>query len=45
MFWERVGYAAKIDGKIDSNLYCSISEDDLQRSIKLFKKKHKDVLF
>ena len=29
MSWDGVGYAAKIDGRMDSNLYCSILEDEL----------------
>ena len=44
MSWDGVGYAAKIDGRMDSDLYCSILEDKLLRSIKYFKKKHKDIL-
>ena len=27
--WDGVGYAAKIDGRMDSDLYCSILERDL----------------
>jgi transposase len=45
MSWEGVGFAAKIDGRMDSDLYCSILEDELQQSIKFFKKKRKDTLF
>ena len=45
MSWDGVGYAAKIDGRMDSDLYCSILEDELPDSIKYFKKKHKDILF
>ena len=45
MSWDGVGYAAKIDGRMDSDLYCSILEDKLLDSIKYFKKKHKDILF
>lgn len=45
MSWEGVGHAAKIDGKMDAELYCSILEDELLASIKYFKKKCKDTLF
>ena len=45
MSWDGVGYAAKIDGRMDSDLYCSILEDELLDSIKYFKKKCKDILF
>jgi hypothetical protein len=36
--WDGVGYGAKIDGKMDSDLYCSILEDELLSFIKYFKK-------
>ena len=29
MTWERVGYAAKINGRIDSDLYLQILKDEL----------------
>ena len=29
MSWNGVGYAAKINGRMDSDLYCSILEGDL----------------
>ena len=45
MPWDGVGYAAKIDGRMNSDLYCSILEDELLGFIKYFKKKHKDILF
>ena len=40
-----VGYAAKINERMDFDLYYSIFKDELLRSIKYFKKKHKDILF
>jgi DDE superfamily endonuclease len=45
MSWDGVGYAAKIDRRMDFDLYCSILEDELLGSIKYFKKKCKDILF
>jgi hypothetical protein len=45
MSWDRVSYAAKIDRRIDSDLYCSILKDELLGFIKYFKKKYKDILF
>ena len=45
MSWDGVGYAAKIDEKMDFAFYCSILEDKLLGSIKYFKKKCKDILF
>jgi hypothetical protein len=45
MSWDGVGYAAKIDGEMDSDLYCSILEDKLLSFIEYFKKMCKDILF
>ncbi len=44
MSWEGVGHAAKMDGRMDSGLYCAIMEDELLGSIKYFKKKRKDTV-
>ena len=33
MLWNGVGYACKIDGKMDADLYVSILNDDLQASL------------
>ena len=32
MFWESIGYATRIEGKMDAQLYCSILEDELQQT-------------
>ena len=45
MSWEGIGYATRIDERMDADLYVSILEDELQKSIKHFKKKHKEVIF
>ena len=45
MFWDGPGYAAKIDGKMDADLFVSILDDELQQSIRYYKKKLIDVLF
>ena len=45
MSWESISYAIRIDGRIDADLYVSILVDELQKSIKHFKKKHKEVIF
>ena len=34
MTWERVGYAAKIDGRTDSDLYLQILKDELLNFLK-----------
>ena len=33
MTWEGVGYAAKIDGRIDSDLYLQILKNDLLNTL------------
>src|SRR5215472_780472 len=45
MLWEGVGYACRIDGRMDANLYVKILDDDLQASIKYYKKKPRDIIF
>ena len=35
MTWEEVGYAAKIDGRMDSDLYLQILKDDLLNTLGL----------
>ena len=45
MTWEGVGYACKIDGKINGDLYVQILNDELQASIKLYNKTKDDIIF
>jgi len=45
MSWEGVSYATRIEGRMDADLYVGILEDELQQSIKYFKKRHQDVIF
>ncbi len=45
MSWEGVGYATRIEGGMDADLYVGILEDELQQSIKYFKKRCQDVIF
>ena len=33
MSWEGVGYACKIDGNMDAELYVNILEDDVEKSL------------
>ena len=33
MTWEGVGYAAKIDGRMDGDLYLQILKDELQQTL------------
>jgi hypothetical protein len=45
MLWDGVGYACKIDGRMDGDLYLKILEEDLQESIRYFGKSTGDVIF
>ena len=45
MLWDGVGYACKIDGKMDGDLYIKILEEDLQESISYYGKSTGDVIF
>jgi hypothetical protein len=38
MFWEGIGYATRIEGKMDAELYCSILDDKLQQSLDHYNK-------
>ncbi len=45
MGWDGVGYACKIDGRMDADLYVSILEDELQNSLEDWGKTVEDVVF
>src|SRR6202030_1637473 len=45
MMWEGVGYACKIDGKMDKHLYIFILEDVLQASLQYHDKTPQDIIF
>ena len=45
MLWDGVGYACKIEGKMDGDLYIKILEEDLQESLGYFGKSPEDVIF
>ena len=45
MLWDRSGYACKIDGRMDGDLYIKILEEDLQESLNYFGKDAGDVIF
>ena len=45
MMWEGVGFACKIDGKMDADLYIQILEDELINSINHYEKDVGDVIF
>jgi len=45
MTWEGVGYAAKIDGRMDGDLYLQILKDELQNSLEFYDLNPSDVIF
>jgi hypothetical protein len=45
MGWDGVGYATRIEGKMDADLYVSIMEDELQQTLELWGKTTDDVVF
>jgi transposase len=45
MMWDGVGFACKIDGRMDGELYVKILEEDLQGSIEYFEKTPGDIIF
>jgi hypothetical protein len=45
MFWEGIGYATRIEGKIDAELYCSILDDELQKSLDHYNKSPSNITF
>ena len=45
MLWEGPGYACRIDGRMDAELYSQILEEDLQASINYYGKTAGDVFF
>ena len=45
MGWDGVGYATRIEGKMDADLYVSIIEDKLQESLHYYDKTPTDIIF
>jgi hypothetical protein len=45
MLWDGVGYATRIEGKMDAELYTSILEDELQQSVEYYDKSPTDMVF
>ena len=45
MLWEGPGFAARIDGRMDANLFTEILEEDLQSSLQFYYKTPQDVIF
>ena len=45
MMWKGTGYAVKIDGRMDADLYTRILDDDLQASLDFYDKSSDDIIF
>ena len=45
MFWDGPGYACKIDGRMDGDLYVKIMEEDLKASMDYYGKSPEEVVF
>jgi len=45
MLWDGPGYAVRIDGRMDKELYCKILEEDLCSSLEWYGKTTQDVIF
>ena len=45
MTWDGVGLACKIDGRMDSDLYCQIMEEDLQGTLSYYNKFPDHIIF
>jgi hypothetical protein len=45
MGWDGVGYATKIDGRMDGDLYMAILEDELQQTLGYYDKSADDIIF
>ena len=45
MLWEGIGYATRIEGKMDAELYTSILEDELQSTMEHYGKQVEEVIF
>ena len=45
MGWDGVGYATKIDGRMDGDLYMAILEDELQQTLEFYDKSVDDIIF
>jgi len=45
MLWDGVGYAVKIDGRMDGPLYVQIMEDDLQNSLEYYGYTPDNIIF
>lgn len=45
MLWDGPGFATKIEGKMDADLYVQILEEELQQSLEYYSKTLEDIIF
>ena len=45
MLWEGPGFAGRIDGRMDADLYTHILEDEFQSSLQFYHKNPQDIIF
>ena len=45
MGWDGIGYATRIEGKMDAELYTAILEDELQDTLEYYNKSPTDIIF
>ena len=45
MLWDRPGYACKIDGRMDGDLFIQILDNELQKTLTHYGKTPQDIIF
>jgi hypothetical protein len=45
MTWQGIGYLAKIDGRMDADLYLQILEDDLHKTMQFYGLNSSNIIF
>ena len=45
MTWEGVGFASKIDSRMDGDIYLQILKDELQQTLKYYGLNPPDIIF
>ena len=45
MLWNRPGYACRVDGRMDGDLFIQILDDELQESLAHYSKSPQDIIY
>jgi hypothetical protein len=45
MLWEGPGFATRVEGKMDADLYVSILEEEVQPTLEYYGKTSEDIIF